>query len=944
MSATNSALPSSLILARATRYAVIKSAVLLTLLFIFGYAQSAQAATNTASAGTTWEAATWSLGHVPTASEDAVINSGINLSINSAAVCGSLTIGNATATATTLTIASGSLTISGTTGNLSINPSAKAVNMTLAVGANTLTVAGTVSMAATNTQTISVSTGTINFSSAISLTTTNAAISDTSTGTINFNGGFTDGNTVLSEVSGSVITFGGNYTVQTAAVTWTAGSTAVFTGTSTITPTTAITFANVQINSSGAVTLGGNISVAGSWTNNGGTLGGANTVTFTGAAQTIGGTGSTSFPTLAIASGASCTMNNSNSATNLTFNAAALASSLTQANGTTLTVSGAVTINQPTASVTTAWNINAATATVSGLITFAGANTTAARVGKIVITSGTLNANGGITFTASAAATKVIDMSGGAGVLNLKGALTVPAASSTLTAGTSGSIFNYADSSAQTVNYFSAGGYFNLYANNTSGTGATLSAAITTANVTGDLRVQSGTLNNGGFAIAGNVTKTLQVANGATLRLAGTTSAFPTGFGTVTLAASSTVDYSGTGAQTVSAQNYGNLTISSARTTNNVTLANSGTIGVAGTLSDTATFTSGGIVTTGSTVSYNGSSSQTVTALSPIFTGSVMYNNLTISNASGVTLGGNVNVGGTMTFTSGTVTTNANSLYITSTGTVSRTSGHVVGNFKKFIATGATSKTFEIGDASNYTPVTVAFASVSVAGDLTGSTTTGDHPNIGSSTINPAKTANRYWTLTNSGITFTNYSVTLNFVAGDLDAGANTNNFIVGKFSSSTWTYPTVGTKTATSTQATGVTSFSDFAVGEAAVPNVSLSKVVSPTGPQVPNTDLTYTVTFTNGGSAAAQTLVISDQVPANTDFKVGSESHDLGTTGLTVAVSYSNDSGSTWTYTPVSGGGGADAGYDRNVTNIRWTFTGNLSQTPPNNTGTVNFIAKIR
>jgi hypothetical protein len=904
------------------------------------------AATNTASAGATWAGATWSLGHVPTSSEDAVINSGVNLTIGTAAVCGSLTIGNATATATTLTIgAGGSLVISGTTGNLAINPNAAAVNMTLAVGAQTLTVNGTVSMGANKTQTISVSTGTITFNSAVSLTTTNAAINVTSTGTINFNGGFTDGNTVLSEVSGSTIKFGGNYTVQTAAVVWTAGADAVFTGTATITPTAAITFGDFQINSGVTVTLAGNISVNGIWTNNGGTLsGGANTVTLTNTSGTIGGPGATAFPGLSIAAGAVYTMNNDNSCTSLTFVASGTASSLTQASGTTLTVNGAVTINQPTASIITAWNINAATANVSGLITFAGTNTTTARVGKIVITTGTLNANGGLTFTASAAATKVIDLSGGAGTLNLKGALTVPGASSTLTAGASGSIFNYADTAAQAVNFFSAGAYHNLHTNNTSASGASLSAAITTSNVTGNLRVQSGTFTNGGFAIAGNAAKTLEVVNGATFKVAGTTSAFPTGFGTVTLGATSTVDYSGTGAQTVSAQNYGNLTISAARGANNVTLANSGTIGVAGTLSDTATFTTGGIVTTGSTVAYNGSGSQTLTALSPIAAGSNMYNNLTINNSSGVTLGGNVTVGGILTFTSGNITTGANSIYINSTGSVSRTSGYVVGNFKKNIATGATSKTFEIGDTGNYTPVLVSFASVSVAGDLTASTTAGDHANIGSSTINPAKTANRYWTLTNSGITFTNYSVTLNFVTGDLDSGANTNNFIVGKFASGAWGYPTVGTKTSTSIQATGVTSFSDFQVGEAAVPTVDIVKSVIPSGSQAPGTDLNYTITYTNSGSAAAQSLVIKDPIPPNTDLKVGSESHDLGTTGLTVVVAYSNDNESTWTYTPASGGGGAPAGYDRNVTNIRWTFSGNLSQGSPNNSGTVSFITRIR
>jgi len=127
-------------------------------------------------------------------------------------------------------------------------------------------------------------------------------------------------------------------------------------------------------------------------------------------------------------------------------------------------------------------------------------------------------------------------------------------------------------------------------------------------------------------------------------------------------------------------------------------------------------------------------------------------------------------------------------------------------------------------------------------------------------------------------------------------------------------------------------------------LPNLTLVKSVSPTGSQSPGTDLTYTIVFTNGGAAVARTLVITDPVPAFTDFKLGSVTTTLGTTGLTVAVTYSNNSGATYAYTPVSGGGGAPAGYDRNVTNVKWTFTGNLSQTSPNNTGDVGFAVRIR
>jgi trimeric autotransporter adhesin len=111
-----------------------------------------------------------------------------------------------------------------------------------------------------------------------------------------------------------------------------------------------------------------------------------------------------------------------------------------------------------------------------------------------------------------------------------------------------------------------------------------------------------------------------------------------------------------------------------------------------------------------------------------------------------------------------------------------------------------------------------------------------------------------------------------------------------------------------------------------------------------LPGTDLLYSITFTNSGGSPAATFVVADIIPANTEFKVGSVVNNLGSTGLTVGVAYSNNNGTTWTYTPVSGTGGAPAGYDRTVTNIRWSFNGNLSQTSPYNTGSVRFTARIK
>jgi len=126
--------------------------------------------------------------------------------------------------------------------------------------------------------------------------------------------------------------------------------------------------------------------------------------------------------------------------------------------------------------------------------------------------------------------------------------------------------------------------------------------------------------------------------------------------------------------------------------------------------------------------------------------------------------------------------------------------------------------------------------------------------------------------------------------------------------------------------------------------PNLTVVNLVVPPVTAPPGTDLTYSVTFTNAGSNPAQTLVLIDTVSTNADFKVGSVTNTLGTTGLGVTVAYSNNGGSTWTYVPASGAGGAPAGYDRQVSHVRWTFTGNLSQIVPNNTGSVGFIARVR
>ncbi|MFZ4620522.1 MAG: beta strand repeat-containing protein [Bacteroidota bacterium] len=125
---------------------------------------------------------------------------------------------------------------------------------------------------------------------------------------------------------------------------------------------------------------------------------------------------------------------------------------------------------------------------------------------------------------------------------------------------------------------------------------------------------------------------TRTLPNGGTIGIAG---AFTPGANSFTVT-NSTVNFNGGAAQAIPAFNYNNLTSSS---TGARTLANSGTIGVAGT------FTKGtnSYTVTGSTVDYNSSSSQTITSFT--------YNNLTLTSGVAVTkvLGGAVTVNGNLT-------------------------------------------------------------------------------------------------------------------------------------------------------------------------------------------------------------------------------------------------------------------------------------------------------
>ena len=182
-------------------------------------------------------------------------------------------------------------------------------------------------------------------------------------------------------------------------------------------------------------------------------------------------------------------------------------------------------------------------------------------------------------------------------------------------------------------------------------------------------------------------------------------------------------------------------------------------------------------------------------------------------------------VNNTMTFTAGNVTTGTgNTLIVGSSGSVARTSGHVVGRLRKYFPTGSSiSREFEIGEGTNYLPVSISSASVSTAGYLTVYMTAGDHPNLGGSgsNIDPTKSVNRYWTLTKEGaLAFSSYNATFNYLSTDNDDTTVVVDYIVQRYLSGTWNNTTLTTPDPSTTQTSisGESGDGAFAIGRSTV------------------------------------------------------------------------------------------------------------------------------
>ena len=312
------------------------------------------------------------------------------------------------------------------------------------------------------------------------------------------------------------------------------------------------------------------------------------------------------------------------------------------------------------------------------------------------------------------------------------------------------------------------------------------------------------------------------IYNGTTAQVLGT--GFPTGLtGILTINNSGNV-VSLNNARTISNGGFINLTSGTFAPGTNLSMATTSTINRSeGSM--TGTLQGAGLYN----VIYTGNSKTTGSELS----GSSL-NNLTTNLSAGhiLTLDQSRTVAGILTMTSGKIITETNTLTLgTGTGglgSLSRTSGTIIGNFRRWFSNTIVSNVlFPIGTASNYRPVNVSFTTApSTGGTLTAFFTASDPgttglplDDAGTQIINAG--VDGYWTINANTLTGGIYSL-------DLTADGFTNVSVVSTLrilkrptGGGNWTLQgshSVGTGTLSTpvVRRTGMSGFSEFGIGGA--------------------------------------------------------------------------------------------------------------------------------
>lgn len=298
------------------------------------------------------------------------------------------------------------------------------------------------------------------------------------------------------------------------------------------------------------------------------------------------------------------------------------------------------------------------------------------------------------------------------------------------------------------------------------------SGTAKTVNVNGNVSITGGTLNMSNGSAIGTLT-----VKGNFTHTGGTINETSTGSGSITFdgdvmhiytsggTLSGVINYTVTSGDTLQMGTGANPAIISNGSIGTFTLSAGATLGITSAAGITATGATGNIQLTGVRIFstsanyiYNGSTVQSTGNGLPS-----TINDLTIDNSggsTGVTLTANLAMTGDLNFVNGLITTNSNTLILSSASVINNASSSTYVNGKLarvFAATGA--QIFPVGKGGNYRPVTFEYTA------LTGtSTVTVEQFESGLiTTVAPParRLGSRYWNISQSGALAAQYKVTL---------------------------------------------------------------------------------------------------------------------------------------------------------------------------------------
>ncbi|MGH9874322.1 MAG: DUF4214 domain-containing protein [Pyrinomonadaceae bacterium] len=544
---------------------------------------------------------------------------------------------------------------------------------------------------------------------------------------------------------------------------------------------------------------------------------------------------------------------------------------MNNANATVVGQNGSPTVTGLFRMTLGTFNIGTATGNSMGFVTGSNINVEGGAInstGRFGITAAanaiTYNQSGGVitVCTIGNASTTLgnFDLGTGVGTTNITGGTVIVQLASTAASGprdyrnqsgltgtttVTGGTVQFGNAASGAAKAFSAAGVFpNLVIDNTSANhSVTLLAPAVFNNVTRNITINTGTTLN----IGNNVF----LMNGATLTNNGTLTANGASSNFVWFLTTSPQTYTGTGVATAPITNFAvqadlgltidpavnNVVVGALRlfsgsviNSNKITLGNGGaTTGVV-QIGNTTTPTACGtfdlpftfnLGTGGQTVSYlRCTLSRSIgPEINPARTLTTMTRDDNDVTHTLTLAGGDLTVTGTTALTNGRLVTGANTQIVGPAGIVTRTTGLVDGNFRKNY-TAAASKSFEVGTANGFSPVTVNVTAGTFPADFTVSATQGPQPNF----VSPQFALQRYWTLTGTGVTA---DLTFNYLdPTDIPVTANENVFVIFKYNAGFTTPGGAVNPAANTATITGVTSFSDWTLGQANAPTAAPANI----------------------------------------------------------------------------------------------------------------------